>query len=127
MKFLIHTFIIIILTAILQMFLPWWALMIASFIVSFFVYNTRSKSFFSGFLGVGILWIAYASYIDANTSSILTSKVAQIFNFPPTILTLPNTFFLILITGLIGGIPAGFSALTGHLFREFFTQKEFKD
>lgn len=120
MKFLLQTFIIIILTAIIQILLPWWGLMIACFVVAFFAYSTRSISFFSSFLGVGILWIAYAYYVDTQTSSILTVKVAQIFK-------LPNTSYLILITGLVGGIAAGFSALTGHLFREFFTRKEFQD
>lgn len=124
MKFLLQILLIIILTAIAEIFLPWWSLIISCFLVSFFIYHTRASAFWGGLIGVAILWMTYAYYIDNKTSSILTLKIAQLFNLPETVLAISNTILLIIISGLIGGITGGFASLTGHLFREFFTRKD---
>jgi hypothetical protein len=119
MKLLIQTVTIIILTTLVELIFQWWgSLMIVCFLVCFFMYGTRSSSFFSGLLGVGLLWIAVALFIDISTSSILTEKIVRIFHLPVS----GGRTLLILITGLIGGLAGGFSALSGHFLREIFSR-----
>jgi hypothetical protein len=122
MKILIQSLTIAILTAIAEMFLPWWILMVISFLVCFFLYGTRSSSFLSGLLGIGLLWIVVALYINISTSSLLADRVASIFQLPDSVIGIPGSFLLVIITGLIGGLAGGFSALSGHLLREVFSR-----
>ena len=96
---------------LLQIYLPWWSVVIAGFAISFILSSGGMSSFFAGFLGVGLLWFTLALFIDNTNDGILSNKVAQIF-------TLPNSFLLILITSIIGGLAAGLGALTGSYFRD---------
>ena len=106
MKFLIQILSTIIIGFILELFLPWWTIAIASFAVAYLVDTKSLASFFAGFLGIAILWVGMALYIDQSTHSILTEKVNRL---------LPLNAFL--LTGLIGGLVGGLSALTGSLVR----------
>jgi Na+-translocating ferredoxin:NAD+ oxidoreductase RnfD subunit len=102
MKFTLQLILTIIICFVLQSFLPWWTLAIGSFAVAYFSGNKSYLSFAAGFLGVAILWLGMAYYIDSSTHSILTEKVNKL---------LPLNSFL--LTALIGGLIGGFSALTG--------------
>ena len=117
MKFLLKTILIVILAACLQLFLPWWSIVIASLLVGFIISgNSGFQSFLAGFLAVFLLWTIYSLMIDINTDGILTEKIAHIF-------TINNKYLLILITGIIGALPAGFGALTGNQFAKMFKKE----
>jgi hypothetical protein len=122
MKVLIQSVTIAILTALTELFAPWWSLMIVSFFVCFFLYGTRSSSFLSGLVGVGLLWIVVALFINISTSTILAGRVASIFQLPYSFLGIPGSFMLVIITGVIGGLAGGFAALSGHMLREVFSK-----
>lgn len=92
----------------LQYFLPWWTLVIGAFAAAYWAGNNGFVSFVAGFLGVALLWLTTAMVIDAQTNSILTEKVAQIF---PT----KTPALLYVVTAVVGGLPAGFAALAGAL------------
>ena len=87
--------------------------MLASFLISLILSSNGLSSFFAGFLGIGLLWFYLAWRIDSNTGSILTDKVAEIF-------TLPNSFLLIIVTAVVGGLAGGFGALAGSHLRSIF-------
>lgn len=110
MNFLKQLFFTLALCFILQYFLPWWTLAIGAFAGGYVFGNKGWKSFFAGMLGVGLLWLTAALFIDIQTHSILTEKVARIF---PT----KTPALLFLLTAIIGGLPAGFAALTGSLLK----------
>ena len=110
-KFIIKIVFTAVVAFLLQIYLPWWSVVIAGFAISFILSSGGLPSFFAGFLGVGLLWFALALFIDNANDGILSNKVAQIF-------TLPNSFLLVLITAIIGGLSGGFGALTGSYFRK---------
>ncbi len=110
MNFLKQTLFTIALCFILQYFLPWWTLAIGAFIGGYYFGNKAYLSFLSGLLAVGLLWFVMALMVDVQTQSVLTEKVARIF---PT----KTTGLLFLVTAIIGGLPAGFAALTGSLLK----------
>ncbi|MBS1542398.1 MAG: hypothetical protein JST14_02085 [Bacteroidetes bacterium] len=91
---------------ILQYFFPWWTMTLGAFAAGWYFGNKPGVSFLAGLLGVGLLWLATATVIDAESQATLTEKVAQLF---PT-KTKPLLF---LLTAVIGGLPGAFAALTG--------------
>ena len=92
--------------------LPWWSFAITSLIVAISVYQKPGKAFFSGFLGLFLLWAGMAFLKDSANNHILSTKVAQI-------LPLGGSYFvLILITGIVGGLVSGLAALTGSYLRK---------
>jgi len=111
MKFLTATILTAILAFISGLFLPWWGMAITSLLVAVLVHQKAGKAFFSGLLGVFLLWAGLAWWIDMKNNGILSKKIA-------TILPLGgNTILLIGVTGLIGGLIAGFAAMSGSFLR----------
>ncbi len=104
---------ILILGFIAEIFLPWWSIAVMAFAVGFVKTPTGWKSFWAGFLGVGLLWWMTSGYIHFRTDGILTSKVGEMF-------TLPLPILVDLITGLIGGLVGGLAAGAGFHLRKIF-------
>lgn len=111
MKFFTATILTAILAFISGLFLPWWGIAITSLLVAVLVHQKAGKAFLAGLLGVFLLWAGLAWWIDMKNNGILSKKIA-------TILPLGgNTILLILVTGLIGGLIAGFAAMSGSFLR----------
>ncbi|NOT76648.1 MAG: hypothetical protein HOP08_17090 [Cyclobacteriaceae bacterium] len=110
MNFLKQTLFTIALCFILQYFLPWWTLIIGAMAGGYVFGKSGWISFLSGLVAVGLLWFATATMIDLQTQSVLTEKVARIF---PT----KTPALLFVLTSFIGGLPAGFAALTGTMMK----------
>lgn len=108
MKFGAHVIVIVLLSFLLQSFLPWWTMAVGAFATGLFFRQGGVRSFLAGLLGVGLLWLGMAWYLDSSTGSILTSKVAAIF---PT----KTVGLLLLITAVIGGLVGGFASMTGGI------------
>ncbi|MBK7652968.1 MAG: hypothetical protein IPJ20_22600 [Flammeovirgaceae bacterium] len=106
MKFITQLIVTSVVCFILQSFLPWWTIAVGAFTVAYLLGNRGFSSFAAGFIGVAILWIGMAFYIDVLTHSILTEKINRL---------LPINAFV--ATLLIGGLVGGFASLTGSLVR----------
>lgn len=92
-------------------FSPWWGFAITTFLVAVLVHQKAGKAFLAGFLGIFLLWAGLAWWMDMKNNSILSHKIAQILPLNG------NSLLLILITGLVGGLVAGFAAMTGSFLR----------
>jgi len=93
------------------LYLPWWSLALAAFIVALLVHQHAGKAFLAGFAGVFILWAVLAWWCDMKNEGILSKKIA-------TLLPLGgNPILLILVTAFIGGLVGGFGAMTGSFLR----------
>ena len=120
MKFILKIIFTAATAYLMQLYFPWWSVVVASFLISMILSSNGVISFFSGFFGVGILWFILASRIDSGSNSILTDKVAEIFS-------LPNALSLILVASLVGAIAAGFGALAGgHLRSLIIKERKYK-
>lgn len=108
-------FVAIILTGLLAfisgLFLPWWCMAITSLLVALLVHQKAGKAFLSGLLGLFLLWAALAWWIDMKNNGVLSVKIASVLHLDG------NRFLLILATGLIGGLVAGFAAMSGSFLR----------
>ncbi len=117
MKLLIKTSLIIVLSALAQLVLPWWTIAIVAFVVEIFYEELPLASFLTGFNAVFLLWFGYALYIDRETHALLSSKVVLLFPIPET------HWLLLIITGLVGGLAGGMGALTGQYCRRWWKMR----
>ena len=110
MKFLIKLILSVVLTLVLSMWLPFWAPAIGIILINYFIKSSGWSSFFSGFLGMGLTWLVYAWMLSTGEANVINEKMAEIFmGLSPEI--------MFIISGLIGGITGGISAVIGFLFQ----------
>lgn len=92
-------------------FSPWWGFAITSLLVAVLVHQKAGKAFLSGFLGIFLLWAGLAYWMDQQNNGILSHRIAQILPLNG------NSLLLILVTGVVGGLVAGFAAMSGSFLR----------
>ena len=111
MKFLVAIILTGLLAFISGLFLPWWCMAITSLLVALLVHQKAGKAFLSGLLGIFLLWAALAWWIDMKNNGVLSVKIASVLPLGG------SRIVLILATGLIGGLVAGFAAISGSYLR----------
>ena len=111
MKLLISVILTAILSLLMQLFLPWWSLLIAAAIVGAAFSLSGFLSFLGGFLGTAIVWWGYAWMIDMKNQAMLSSRIAELFNAG-------SPAVLILFCGMTAGVVGGFAALSGSEVRK---------
>ena len=82
-----------------------------AFIVALLVHQKAGMAFAAAFLAMLLLWGGLALWINVNNENILSLKIAELLGIGN------NTFLLVLITGLIGGLVAGLAAMSGSFMR----------
>lgn len=117
MKFLTQVSLTILLSYITAQFLPWWSLVICTAIVAMQLQLSPGAAFWGGFAAISLLWMGVATLIDAQTESILSSKIAPLLGFQSSIL-------LILLTGIIGGAAGGLGAWSGQQIGAHWLRRE---
>jgi hypothetical protein len=111
MKFTFSLLLQVALSYLVTMFYPsWWSVVIITFIIGFSFKIKNWVAFLAGFIAISILWAGFATFIDIQNDAILSKKVANLFQ-------LPQSNYLIYITGFIGGLLGGMGSITGRLFR----------
>ena len=111
MKILIAIILIVLLSLALGLYLPWWSIAIAAFIVAIAIEMKPGYAFVSGFLALFLFWTILAYVISIKNDHILAHKISLL------ILKVDNPFLLIVVTGLLGAVLAGMAALSGSLLR----------
>ena len=101
----------IFLAFICQLFMPWWVIVPISAFSAFLKGSSGWQSFLACFLAIFILWTAVAGYMHIQNSGILANRLAQLFS-------LPSGNLLPFLTGIIGGICAGFGGVCGYQLRQ---------
>lgn len=100
----IATFIIALLLA---QVLPWWSVMLASFLTAIIFTLKKSAVFFVPFLAIAIFWMLYAFWLSNANDFMLSKKIAVLLPLQG------NPYLLILVTGIVGGLAAGIAAIFG--------------
>jgi len=106
-KNIINFVVTIIVALALSQFLPWWSVMLASFITAIRFSLKRSAVFFIPFAAISLFWIVYAFWLSSGNDYILANKIAILLPLQG------NPYLLILVTGLVGGLAAGIAAVFG--------------
>lgn len=111
MKFLAALLLTALFSFVAGLYLPWWSIAIAAFIVALIVYQKAGIAFLAAFWGLLLLWSSLAFWIDSENESILSARIGELLGIGS------NSFLLILITGAVGGLVAGFAAMSGSFLR----------
>ena len=106
----------IIIAIILSQFLSWWSIMLAAFITGVSISLKKKAVFFIPFLAITLFWLVYAFLLGSSNDFTLAKKIAVLLPLQG------NPYFLILVTGLIGGTAAGISGVLGNQFKNLFSQ-----
>jgi hypothetical protein len=112
MKFFISTILIAALSFAACLFLPWWVIAIAGFVVAFAIPQKNGLAFLSGFIALFILWAGMSIYMSNANGNLLVHKMSMLF------LKADNPTALFLLTGFIGGLVAGLGSLSGRLLKK---------
>ncbi len=106
-------FIALLLTAVFSfaacLYLPWYSIAIAAFIVALVVPQSAGRAYLSGFFALFILWAGLSFWINNANQGILAHRISLL------VIKSDNSFLLIVTTGLIGAVVAGFAALSASL------------
>ena len=101
---------ILILSLILQFFLPWWIIAPIAFGLAFWKSRSGGHAFGQGFLAIFVLWVVMGLTHSIPNENLLASRVAEMLTLPSSSF---NWIVVLLAAGLVGGLVAGFSALAG--------------
>jgi hypothetical protein len=112
MKFLISLILIALLSFAACLYLPWWSIAVAAFIVAVVIPQRPGKSFLAGFLALFFLWGALSYWISIKNENVLAHKISML------ILKMDSPFILIVATAMIGALVAGLAALSGSFLRD---------
>ena len=111
LKYILSIVVTALMAFVSGLYLPWWGIAIAAFLVSAAIPQKPTFSFLSGFLGVFLLWEVLAWWIDNKNNGILSQKVAALLGLGN------SSVLLIVITSIVGALVAGFAALAGTYLR----------
>ncbi|MEM8526441.1 MAG: hypothetical protein AAGG68_17500 [Bacteroidota bacterium] len=116
-NFLIQFLLTLILTLLVQLFLPWWSLVIVAAVVGlFFSYKYGAVSFLAGFLAVGLLWLLSSVWLSSGAENqVLANRVGELFGGMSRI-------YLVYTTAMLGAVLGGLAAMTGTLGRKLVKQ-----
>jgi hypothetical protein len=106
---------IAIVSLILQLFLPWWIIAPVAFVFAAWKAKSAKNAFIGGFLAIFVVWIIAGLVHTIPNENILANRVASMLTLPSSSL---SWLIVLVISGLIGGLAAGFSALAGRYAKE---------
>lgn len=115
MKFIAALFLTAILSFVAGQFLPWWTIAPVAAGIGVLIPQKPLKSFFSGFLGVFLLWLGLTLWIDRSNGGLLSARMAQVLPLGGQVL------FLHGLTAVVGGLIAGLAGLSGKYARAALT------
>lgn len=112
MKFFISFILTILLSFAACLFLPWWSIAIAAFMVAALIPQRPGRSFLTGFSGLFLLWGVLSFWMSYNNDHVLAHKVS-----PLVLFKIDSPLLLVLVTALVAALVGGFAALAGSYLR----------
>ena len=106
---------IAVISLILQLFLPWWIIAPVAFGAAAWKASSGSNAFSSAFFAIFLVWIVAGLIHTLPNENILANRVGTMLNLPENSV---NWIIVLLLTGIIGGLASGFSALAGFFAKE---------
>lgn len=113
--------IILIVSLILQLFLPWWIIAIIAFAFSAWKALSGKHAFMHAFTAIFLLWVVVGLLKTIPNENILVNRVGEMLMLPFAEF---NWIIVLFVTGIIGGLVAGLSGLAGFYLRELFRKQK---
>ena len=116
-KFIVSLILMAFLSFALSLYLPWWSIAIACFLVAAFIRQRNGIAFLAGFTALFFLWGGLSLWLSSTNGHILSRKVSLL------LIQSENPGMLVAITALIGALVAGFAALAGSQLRHIISNR----
>ncbi len=116
MRIVVSIFLIAITAFVMGIYLPWWSIAIAAFIIPLFIQQSSLWAFISGFVALFLLWGVMSWIISSNNQQVFAHKMAML------ILSNDSPALLVFVTALLGALVAGFAALSGNRLRKIIVK-----
>ena len=111
MKFFISILVTGLLAFACGLYLPWWSVAVAAFVVASLIYQTPLRSFLTGFCAIMLLWFVLILIINAANNNILVDRISLVMG-------IGGPYMLLILSCVIGAVTGGLGALTGSLLRK---------
>lgn len=111
-KFIVAFFLIALLSVAMGMYLPWWSIAVAAFVVGLAIPQKSLPAFLCGFLALFVCWGGMAWRLSSGNEHILAHRISAL------IIKRDSPQLLMLLTALIGALIGGMATLTGSLIRK---------
>ena len=108
--------IILVLSLPLQLFAPWWIIMVLAFAACLWLAKGAGQAFGSGFLAIFLVWLCASLLIHTRTGGLLTQRVS-------ILLKLDSPVLLIFVSALAGALAAGLAGWAGFECKKLFRDK----
>jgi hypothetical protein len=109
--------IILLASLLLQFFLPWWIIVVISFLTCALLGKTAKISLWSPFFAILLLWTGAALFKSLPNGNILVTRVAEM-------LGLHGWWLVLVLTAVLGGFVAAVSGFCGYHFRKAILVKK---
>lgn len=109
--------VILIASFLLHLVLPWWVIVIVSFVTCGLIGKTGKLSLWSPFFAILILWTGMALYKSLPNDNVLAGRVGEMLGV--------KTWWLVLaLSSILGAFVAGVSGFCGYHFRKAVLAKK---
>lgn len=112
MKFIISLLLTALFAYALGLYLDWWSIAIAAFVVSVCIPQRSWVAFLCGCLAIALLWGGYSFFLNSRNDGLLATKIASVLPLGG------SRLLLMFVTAAIGGLVGGMAALTGSFLRK---------
>jgi hypothetical protein len=105
--------VVLLASLLLQLFLPWWIMVIISFVACAILGKTSRQSIWAPFFAILILWTAVALFKTLRNDHILLDRIAEM-------LALTSGWLVMLVTVILGSFVAAIAGFCGYHFKKAF-------
>ena len=114
MRFIVSVILIMLLSFISGLYLPWWSIAVVAFIVAIVIHQTPGMSFFTGFIALFLLWSILTFWISNNNGHLFAHKLSAL------IFKKDSPWLLVFVSAIIGALVAGLAAMTGSFLLKLY-------
>jgi NADH:ubiquinone oxidoreductase subunit 2 (subunit N) len=103
--------------SVLHLITPfWWWVMAVPFLYGLVFGRSARRSFRTGALSAGLLWLGAAIYFHFTGSALIARRMAMMMK-------LGSSWLMVAVAGLLAGLAAGFAGLAGYSIRALFRRR----
>lgn len=103
--------VIIVFSFLLQMVLPWWIIVVISFVTCGVIGKTGKIALWAPFFAILLLWTGMALFKSLPNNHMLATRVAEMFG-------VQSWWLILLLSSILGAFTAGVSGYCGYHFRK---------
>lgn len=111
---------ILIIAFLIGLFLPWWVLIPAVFLLCFWLSKSTKYAFLISFFAVFSLWLVLNFYYSIENDHILSRRVAELFGLGGSSF---SWLWIVLLSPLPGAITSGLAGASGNLTKQLLFKK----